>query len=167
MSLLKKSQNFGVTYCPLLHTFHSLVISILAGILVCFARPTLLKKGSSRTESSTPRSLSALGAYITNVLPQISATVPTSPQYGYLYPSPSPSADQNISISNYYYQDKVDTSANLTVSCLFISTHTLFTCSSISCGYYLPSSVEGNDCFFGILYARIVTAWSNIVHYSS
>ncbi|KAK4303934.1 hypothetical protein Pmani_024108 [Petrolisthes manimaculis] len=77
-----------------------------AGILVCFARPILLKKGSSRTESSTPRSLSALGAYITNVLPQISATVPTSPQYGYLYPSPSPSADPNISISNYYYQDK-------------------------------------------------------------
>ncbi|XP_063862216.1 GATOR2 complex protein WDR59-like isoform X2 [Scylla paramamosain] len=79
-----------------------------ADVLVCFARPTFLKKGSSRTESSTPRSLSALAAYITNVLPQISGAVPTSPKYNYSYPtvSPSPSTDHNISISNYYYQDK-------------------------------------------------------------
>ncbi|XP_045623217.1 GATOR2 complex protein WDR59 isoform X2 [Procambarus clarkii] len=79
-----------------------------AGILVCFARPTFMKKGSSRTESATPRSLSALGAYITNFMPQISGTVPTSPKYNYMYPaiSHSPSAEQSISISNYYYQDK-------------------------------------------------------------
>ena len=82
---------------------------ILTDMLVCFARPTFLKKGASRTESSTPRSLSALAAYITNVLPQISGAVPTSPKYNYSYPtvSPSPSTDHNISISNYYYQDKV------------------------------------------------------------
>ncbi|XP_050688408.1 GATOR complex protein WDR59-like isoform X5 [Eriocheir sinensis] len=79
-----------------------------ADTLVCFARPTFLKKGSLRTESSTPRSLSALAAYITNVLPQMSSTVPTSPKYNYSYPpiSPSPSAEHSISISNYYYQDK-------------------------------------------------------------
>ncbi|XP_042204351.1 GATOR complex protein WDR59-like isoform X3 [Homarus americanus] len=79
-----------------------------AGILVCFSRPTFMKKGSSRTESSTPRSLSALGAYITNFMPQMSGTVPTSPKYNYMYPamSHSPSAEQSISISNYYYQDK-------------------------------------------------------------
>lgn len=78
-------------------------------MLVCFARPTFLKKGSLRTESSTPRSLSALAAYVTNVLPQMSGTVPTSPKYNYSYPpiSPSPSADHNFSISSYYYQDKV------------------------------------------------------------
>nr|XP_027223649.1 GATOR complex protein WDR59-like isoform X3 [Penaeus vannamei] len=79
-----------------------------AGLLVCFARPTFMKKGSSRTESCTPRSLSALGAYITNFMPQISSAVPTSPKYNFMYSalSHSPSTEQNISISNYYYQDK-------------------------------------------------------------
>ncbi|XP_064109399.1 GATOR2 complex protein WDR59-like isoform X3 [Macrobrachium nipponense] len=78
-----------------------------AGILVCFARPTFMKKGSNRTEPSTPRSLSALGAYITNFMPQMSTTVPTSPKYNYMFPGVghSPSGEQNISISNYYYQD--------------------------------------------------------------
>ncbi|XP_071547445.1 GATOR2 complex protein WDR59 isoform X3 [Panulirus ornatus] len=79
-----------------------------AGILVCFARPTFMRKGSSRTESSTPRSLSALGASITNFMLQISSTVPTSPKYNYMCPTSnhSPSTEQSISISNYYYQDK-------------------------------------------------------------
>nr|XP_053640529.1 GATOR complex protein WDR59-like isoform X4 [Cherax quadricarinatus] len=79
-----------------------------AGLLVCFTRPMFMKKGSSRTESSTPRSLSALGAYIKNYMAQKSSTVPTSPKYSYIYPalSHSPSIEHSVSISHYYYQDK-------------------------------------------------------------
>ncbi|KAB7494585.1 WD repeat-containing protein 59 [Armadillidium nasatum] len=79
-----------------------------SGYLVCFTRPSVWKHSTSRERTLTPRSLSALGAHINSLYPQLTSGSATSPKYNYLYPvtGQSPCAEHNISIAMYYYQDR-------------------------------------------------------------
>ncbi|XP_076318578.1 WD repeat domain 59 isoform X2 [Tachypleus tridentatus] len=76
--------------------------------LVCFGRPPHLQRMNAPTEL-TPRSLSALGAYLSShILPIKSRSTPTSSQYHLMYPpvARSPTGDSSVSISSFYYQEK-------------------------------------------------------------
>ena len=75
---------------------------MILGNLVCFARPAHLKRGNNYADTSTPRSLSALGPYMGY------GDMLGSNDFGYselgspLLGRQSPTADSPVSISKYY-----------------------------------------------------------------
>lgn len=80
-------------------------------MLVVFTRPSHLQRINAPTDD-TPRSLSALSAYLAShvVLPLKGRTTSSSPaQYNLVYPpmAQSPSGDTSVSISSFYHQDRV------------------------------------------------------------
>lgn len=84
-------------------------------MLVVFTRPSHLHRINAPTDD-TPRSLSALSAYLASrvVLPLKGRTASSSPaQYSLVYPvqpgvalAQSPSGDASVSISSFYHQDR-------------------------------------------------------------
>ncbi|KAF8783299.1 GATOR complex protein WDR59 like protein [Argiope bruennichi] len=81
-----------------------------ADLLVVFTRPSHLHRINAPTDD-TPRSLSALSAYLAShvVLPLKGRTASSSPaQYNLIYPllAQSPSGDASVSISSFYHQDR-------------------------------------------------------------
>ncbi|GFY67711.1 GATOR complex protein WDR59 [Trichonephila inaurata madagascariensis] len=81
-----------------------------ADLLVVFTRPSHLQRINAPTDD-TPRSLSALSAYLAShvVLPLKGRTASSSPaQYNLIYPplAQSPSGDASVSISSFYHQDR-------------------------------------------------------------
>lgn len=95
------------------------VLLILSDLLVVFTRPSHLHRINAPTDD-TPRSLSALSAYLASrvVLPLKGRTASSSPaQYSLVYPvqpgvslAQSPSGEASVSISSFYHQDRVSTS---------------------------------------------------------
>ncbi|KFM67155.1 WD repeat-containing protein 59, partial [Stegodyphus mimosarum] len=81
-----------------------------ADLLVVFTRPSHLHRINAPTDD-TPRSLSALSAYLAShvVLPLKGRTASSSPaQYSLVYPplAQSPSCETSVSISSFYHQDR-------------------------------------------------------------
>ncbi|XP_054717555.1 GATOR complex protein WDR59-like [Uloborus diversus] len=81
-----------------------------ANLLVVFTRPSHLHKINAPTDD-TPRSLSALSAYLAShvVLPLKGRTTSSSPaQYSLVYPplTQSPSGEASVSISSFYHQER-------------------------------------------------------------
>lgn len=93
---------------------------IVADLLVVFTRPSHLHRINAPTDD-TPRSLSALSAYLASrvVLPLKGRTTSSSPaQYSLVYPvqpgvtlAQSPS-EASVSISSFYHQDRVSLSVS-------------------------------------------------------
>ncbi|GIY95576.1 GATOR complex protein WDR59 [Caerostris extrusa] len=81
-----------------------------ADLLVVFTRPSHLQRINAPTDD-TPRSLSALSAYLAShvVLPLKGRTTTSSPaQYNIIYNplAQSPSTETSVSISSFYHQDR-------------------------------------------------------------
>lgn len=76
------------------------------GYLVCFTRPAHMKYLPNAPDV-TPRSLCALLAYASN--PMQGHPSQTAPAFNLMYPpvAQSPTGDPNVSISAFYYQDRV------------------------------------------------------------
>ena len=89
------------------------MLAISTGMLICFGRPSYLRRVSNKTtdSSTTPRSLyvnqnynSALGIGAHNLTVSSNST-----PYGLIYPpvAQSPTGDPTVSISSFYNQDRV------------------------------------------------------------
>jgi hypothetical protein len=75
---------------------------------VCFGRLPYARRSSTRLESPTPRSLSALGGNL-NSFTLGGSSVASANQYSLMYPpvAQSPTGDPNVSITSFYFQDRV------------------------------------------------------------
>lgn len=101
--LFFKSKNFVVKnqYNPnFLHFFRSQKVGThmnFAGVLVCFGRSPYARRTSVKPEGATPRALSALGA-----------SVRSGGNFMQIYPNSYVQSTDNISISSFYFQDRVN-----------------------------------------------------------
>ncbi|XP_046440628.1 GATOR complex protein WDR59-like isoform X2 [Daphnia pulex] len=81
-----------------------------AGMLICFGRPSYLRRVNSKTSdtSTTPRSLSVNQAYSSNLVQHSLVASSNTTPYGLLYPpvAQSPTGDPSVSISSFYNQDR-------------------------------------------------------------
>ncbi|XP_021927704.1 GATOR complex protein WDR59-like isoform X3 [Zootermopsis nevadensis] len=107
-SYLESSNIYGSfqdAYIPFPRTSGAKFCSV--GILVCFGRPPFARRLSTRLESPTPRSLSALGGNLNSFNLGGSSSASTS-QYSLIYPpvTQSPTGDPNVSITSFYFQDR-------------------------------------------------------------
>ena len=84
---------------------------------MCFGRLPYARRSSARLESPTPRSLSALGGNL-NSFALGGSSVASANQYSLMYPpvAQSPTGDPNVSITSFYFQDRVCKLAFLTPS---------------------------------------------------
>ncbi|PSN51284.1 WD repeat-containing protein 59 [Blattella germanica] len=97
--------SFQDAYIPFPRTSGAKFCSV--GVLVCFGRPPFARRLSTRLESPTPRSLSALGGNLNSFNLGGSSSTNTS-QYSLMYPpvAQSPTGDPNVSITSFYFQDR-------------------------------------------------------------
>ncbi|GFG32156.1 hypothetical protein Cfor_09334, partial [Coptotermes formosanus] len=97
--------SFQDAYIPFPRTSGAKFCSV--GILVCFGRLPYARRSSARLESSTPRSLSALGGSLSSFALGGSSVASTN-QYSLMYPpvAQSPTGDPNVSITSFYFQDR-------------------------------------------------------------
>ncbi|KAJ9579708.1 hypothetical protein L9F63_004634, partial [Diploptera punctata] len=97
--------SFQDAYVPFPRTSGAKFCSV--GILVCFGRPPFARRMSTRLESPTPRSLSALAGNLNSFTLGGSSSSNTS-QYSLMYPpvAQSPTGDPNVSITSFYFQDR-------------------------------------------------------------
>ncbi|XP_063236858.1 GATOR2 complex protein WDR59 isoform X2 [Bacillus rossius redtenbacheri] len=93
--------NFQDAYVPFPRTSGAKFCSV--GYLVCFGRLSFVRRMSTRLDSPTPRSLSALGGF-----PLGGPPVGAGPQYPMLYAPlmQSPTRDPGLPITSYYFQDR-------------------------------------------------------------
>ena len=88
-------------------------LSSSVGMLICFGRPSYLRRVNSKTtdSSATPRSLSVNQTFASTLglAPHGLAVSTGSTPYGLLYPpvAQSPTGDPSVSISSFYNQDRV------------------------------------------------------------
>lgn len=79
--------------------------------LVCFGRTSYARRASIKPEGMTPRSLSALGSNISN-----------GGHFMQMYSNTYAQPTDNISISSFYFQDRVSTqNINFTVVIFYIT----------------------------------------------
>ncbi|XP_069692365.1 GATOR2 complex protein WDR59 isoform X2 [Periplaneta americana] len=100
--------SFQDAYIPFPRTSGAKFCSV--GVLVCFGRPPFARRQSTRLESPTPRSLSALGGNLSSFTLGGSSST-SSTQYSLMYPpvTQSPTGDPNVSITSFYFQDRQPT----------------------------------------------------------
>ncbi|GLG98684.1 GATOR complex protein WDR59 [Gryllus bimaculatus] len=108
VSTLDQSNNiygsFQDAYIPFPRTSGAKFCSV--GLFVCFGRPSLARRTSTRLDSPTPRALSALGGNLSSFT--LSGSPTGNSQYSLMYSSvgQGSSADAPMSITSFYFQDR-------------------------------------------------------------
>ncbi|KAK7790146.1 hypothetical protein R5R35_009355 [Gryllus longicercus] len=96
--------SFQDAYIPFPRTSGAKFCSV--GLFVCFGRPSLARRTSTRLDSPTPRALSALGGNLSSFT--LSGSPTGNSQYSLMYSSvgQGSSADAPMSITSFYFQDR-------------------------------------------------------------
>ncbi|XP_067001039.2 GATOR2 complex protein WDR59 [Anabrus simplex] len=106
-SFLETSNIYGSfqdAYIPFPRTSGAKFCSV--GTLVCFGRPPVTRRLSTRLDSPTPRSLSALGGNLSSF--HLGGSPSNSSQYSLMYPTVGggSSGDPAMSLSSFYFQER-------------------------------------------------------------